>query len=64
MPWTVAVLVDQVDVEQQVPVGEHVGGRALADDAVLLGEHEAAVGEHVERVEVVGGQHDRLAGAG
>ena len=45
-----------VHVEQEVPVGKDLAGRTLANDAVLFGEHEAAVGEHLERVEVVSGR--------
>ena len=37
-------------------------GRALRDDAVVLGEDRAAVGQNLEPVEVVGREHDRLPG--
>jgi hypothetical protein len=50
---TVGVLVDQVDPEQQVPVGEDLLGRSFPGDAVLPGEDRAAIGEKPQRVEVV-----------
>ena len=55
-------LVDQVDRQHQLAVGEDLERSAVADEAVVLAEHDAAVGQHVERLEVVGGQHDGLAG--
>ena len=58
----VPVLVHEVHREQQVEVAEDPGGRALGDDAVVLGEDDAAVGQHLEPVEVVGREHDRLPG--
>src|SRR6476646_4896472 len=57
----VAVLVDEVDVEQELPVGEDVRRCSFSDDAMFLGEDEATIGEQVEGVEVMGGEHDGLA---
>lgn len=36
----------------------------MKDESVLLAEHQAAVGQPVQAVQVVGGQHDRLPGLG
>src|ERR671932_946831 len=54
--------VDEVDRLEQRAVGEHLGRRPAADDPVLLAEDEGPVGDEVEHVEVVRGEHDRLAG--
>src|SRR6476661_3957127 len=43
----VAVFMDEVDVEQELPVGEDLRRCAFADDAMLLGEDEATIGEQV-----------------
>src|ERR1700730_17203259 len=54
--------VDQVHAQEQVPVTEDLARAALRDDAVPLREHDAAIRHHVEPLEVVGRQHNGLAG--
>ena len=58
----VRVLVHEVDRHEELLVAEDPRGRALRRDAVILGEDDAAIGEAIERVEIVRREHDRLAG--
>ena len=42
-----APLVDEVHGEEELTVGQQIVGRSLGDDAVVLGEHHAPVGEEI-----------------
>ena len=57
----VRVLVDEVDLEQQLALREHVVGRAVGAHDVLLGQHDHPVGRLGGDREVVGGDDDGLA---
>ena len=54
-------LMDQVDREEQLAVGEDLCRRSGADQAMVFAEDDAAIGQRIERVEIVSGQDDGLA---
>ena len=50
-----AALVDEVDREEEVAVAEDLVRGSLGHDPVVLGDDDAAVGQDLERGQVVGG---------
>ena len=57
----VDVLVYQIDPQEQVAVGEHVGDRTGRGDRVVLAQDHGSVGDLLQDVELVRGDDDRLA---
>ena len=54
------MLMDEIHPQEQLAIPQDVVGRAIRDDAVVLAEHDAALGECVDAGQVMGGEHDRL----
>src|SRR5262245_43182762 len=56
------VLVSEIRREKKCTIIEHRRRRTLMDDAMLLREHDAPVGEELEQIEIVRRMDDRLPG--
>ena len=55
-------LVNQVDRQHQLAVGKDLERCTGAGKAMVFAEHETPIRQHIDGLEIVGGQHDGLAG--